>query len=169
MRVNNTRSTCGRDNRSTKGEKSEEGTVEDLNSEIKWIKKKEFENLPDSLGPLLLTVSYDMGWQKRSTGRNYDSLSGHGFYVGCISGKMVRAGVLQKTCTYCYTYQSLDLPVPDHNCMVNHDGSSDSMKFSLYRTLLEDISAYTKGKVIIGTLVTNDDSTLWSNCKSLKK
>jgi len=28
------------------------------------------------------TVSYDMGWSKRSTGKVYDSLSGHGFLIG---------------------------------------------------------------------------------------
>ena len=29
-----------------------------------------------------LTVAYDMGWQKRSSGRKYDSLSGVGAVVG---------------------------------------------------------------------------------------
>ena len=75
---------------------NDEAAVKDWNLEIDLIKNKKFEDLPESLGPHLLTVSYDMGWQKRSTGRNYDSLSGHGFYVGYSSGKVVRAGVLQK-------------------------------------------------------------------------
>ena len=29
-----------------------------------------------------LTVQYDMGWQKRSSGRRYDSSSGHAFIIG---------------------------------------------------------------------------------------
>ena len=29
-----------------------------------------------------LTVKYDMGWQKRSSGRGYDSYSGHAFIIG---------------------------------------------------------------------------------------
>lgn len=29
-----------------------------------------------------LTVCYDMGWQKKGTGKNYDSASGHSFIVG---------------------------------------------------------------------------------------
>ena len=29
-----------------------------------------------------LTVPYDMGWQKRSSGRRYDSSSGHAFIIG---------------------------------------------------------------------------------------
>ena len=42
------------------------------------------------------------------------------------------------------------------------------MESPLYRTLLENISTYTKGKVFIGTLVTDDDSTLRSHCRSLE-
>ena len=29
-----------------------------------------------------LTVIYDMGWQKRSSGRIYESSSGHAFIIG---------------------------------------------------------------------------------------
>ena len=32
-----------------------------------------------------LTVTYDMGWQKRSSGRRYDSSSGHAFIIGASS------------------------------------------------------------------------------------
>ena len=32
-----------------------------------------------------LTVTYDMGWQKRSSGRRYDSSSGHAFIIGARS------------------------------------------------------------------------------------
>ena len=34
-----------------------------------------------------LTVCYDMGWNKRSTGTRYDSISGHGIMVGGYSKK----------------------------------------------------------------------------------
>ena len=29
-----------------------------------------------------LTMTYDMGWQKRSYGKRYDSSSGHAFIIG---------------------------------------------------------------------------------------
>ena len=32
-----------------------------------------------------LTVTYEMGWQKRSSGRRYDSSSGHAFIIGARS------------------------------------------------------------------------------------
>ena len=49
--------------------------------------------VPDELNTLGLAVSYDMGWQKRSTGRRYESISGHGFIVGCRSKKIIGLAV----------------------------------------------------------------------------
>ena len=36
-----------------------------------------------------LTVSYDMGWNKRSSGTRYDSISGHGLMIGGYSKKVI--------------------------------------------------------------------------------
>ena len=53
--------------------------------------------LPPRFLPLPIIASYDMGWNKRSTGRVYDSPSGHAFMVGCHSGNVISFGVLAKT------------------------------------------------------------------------
>ena len=50
----------------------EENRVSDF---VKWKKK-------ESIRWLLLTVSYDMGWQQKASGRKYDSNSGHGLLIG---------------------------------------------------------------------------------------
>ena len=34
-----------------------------------------------------IDVSFDMGWQKRSTGRNFNSCSGHAFLIGMSTKK----------------------------------------------------------------------------------
>ena len=60
----------------------------------------------------------------------------------------------------------MDLPILTHNCNSNHDGSSGSMESSLCYILLEKINNTTKGWVSVGTLVTDDDSTLRSHCRS---
>ena len=57
--------------------------------------KKEGD-VPEELNTLGLTVSYDMGWQKRSTGGRYDSMSGHGFIIGCRSKKIIGVDVRGK-------------------------------------------------------------------------
>ena len=42
-----------------------------------------YSSLPTDVLSIGISVSFDMGWQKRSTGRLYDSISGHGFIIGC--------------------------------------------------------------------------------------
>ena len=37
-----------------------------------------------------IAVSFDMGWQKKGTGHTYNSNSGHSYFIGCRSGKVVR-------------------------------------------------------------------------------
>lgn len=49
-----------------------------------------------------ITVLYDMGWQKRNSGHNYDSLSGHAFMIGSHTGKIIAQSVLAKACQGCY-------------------------------------------------------------------
>ena len=71
-----------------------------------------------------------------------------------------------KKCSFCQTYEQLELTVPEHPCNRNHDGSSGSMEATLARTMVEEVSLLSKGKVAIGTMVTDDDSTLRRHCSS---
>ena len=48
-----------------------------------------------------LTVSYDMGWNKRSSGHRYDSLSGHAFIVGAYTRRIIGCVIFSKTCAIC--------------------------------------------------------------------
>ena len=45
-----------------------------------------------------LTVTYDMGWQKRSSGRRYDSSSGHAFIIGERSKGIIGVVLYSKAC-----------------------------------------------------------------------
>ena len=49
------------------------------------------------------TPPFDMGWQKRATGRVYDSLSSHGYMIGCSTGKVISMGVLCKKYSTCHS------------------------------------------------------------------
>ena len=55
--------------------------------------------------PVQIAVKYDMGWQRRSSGRKYNSLSGVGSMIGNASGKVIGYGVRNKDCRIC-TYHS---------------------------------------------------------------
>ena len=58
-----------------------------------WNKSKKVQGL--TIG---IDVSFDMGWQKRSTGRNYDSRSGHAFLFGLHTKKVIASIVYSKEC-----------------------------------------------------------------------
>ena len=48
-----------------------------------------------------LTVTYDMGCQNRSSGRRYDSSSGHAFIIGARSKGITRMVLYSKACWKC--------------------------------------------------------------------
>jgi hypothetical protein len=151
--------------------KTNNGTKYDtMVNEIKsQIISKQYSNLPNTLPKIKISVSYDMGWSKRGCGKVYNSLSGHAFIIGCRSGKALRCGVLQKQCSTCNSYRKRDLPIPNHPCNINHDGSSGSMETLLCKDLIEEICEETIGRVMVGQVVSDDDSTLRSVCSSHSK
>ena len=51
--------------------------------------------------PVALTISYDMGWNKRSSGHRYDSLSGHAFAIGEYTRRIIDCVVFSKKCNVC--------------------------------------------------------------------
>ena len=84
------------------------------------------ENEVDDRVPL--TLQYDMGWQKRSSGRKYDSMSGVGTMLGNESGKVIAYGVRSKDCRTCTVYSNANKEIPAHECYKNFDGSPRSME-----------------------------------------
>ena len=48
-----------------------------------------------------LTTSYDMGWNKRSSGHRCDSLSEHAFTIGACTRRIIDCVVFSKRCSIC--------------------------------------------------------------------
>ena len=65
-----------------------------------------------------ITVSYDMGWNKRSSGRTYNSLSGHGFFVGGYSKKIILSRVASKQCSTCDSAKKKGVQPREHACVL---------------------------------------------------
>ena len=90
-------------------------------------KKKKLKN--DHNG---LTVCYDMGLNKRSTGTRYDSIFGQGIMIGARSDKVIGFKTISNKCGKCDRLRrALKLgpneAVPDHDdCVKNYDDSSKS-------------------------------------------
>jgi len=126
------------------------------------------KTLPQALWPTLM-VSTDMGWQKRSSGRNCFSLSGHALFVAMLTRKPIALATKHKVCRHCkmwYTRHTVDEQVPEHECVVNHTGSSGSMEAKAVLDM--HVQLFEESQVIVETFVTDDDSTIkaklkWSN------
>ena len=71
--------------------------------------------------------SNDMGWQKRSSGNRYDSTSGHSVFVGAKTRKPCGFVTYHKYCRVCSLNEDKD-NMPEHDCTINHEGSSGSME-----------------------------------------
>ena len=108
-------------------------------------------------------MSYDMGWNKRSTGTRYDSISGQGVMIGAKTRKVIGFKTISKKCGKCdRLHRSLSIApneaVPQHNDYVkNHHGSSKSMECQAL--LMMEKEAPTRG-FRIETVIADDDTTM---------
>jgi hypothetical protein len=111
-----------------------------------------------------LTIGYDMGWQKRSSGHHYDShtSSGHAIPIGVLTNKPVGLAILNKNCKVCKKS-----PEPgEHDCLTNFEGASGAMEaLALLKIAHEMLD---EEQVLLGTIVADDDSSIraqmkWSN------
>ena len=60
------------------------------------IKAGNYNKVEKRIRTISISVSYDMGWQKRSTGRIYDSVSRHGFFIGRRTKNVISMGITKK-------------------------------------------------------------------------
>ena len=72
-----------------------------------------------------LSVTYDMVWQKRSSGRRYDSSSGHAFIVGTRSKGIIRMVLYSKACRKCNAVEKRRDKAEEHEGPKNFEGSSN--------------------------------------------
>jgi hypothetical protein len=76
-----------------------------------------------------IDASYDMAWQQKGSGHQYNSQSGHGSLFGRYSWKIIGLVIKSKLCNYCEAFKKMNPDVeeiPEHQCWKNHDGSSGS-------------------------------------------
>jgi len=117
-----------------------------------------------------LTTAFDMAWQRRSSGRNHCSLSGHGCVVSMLTRKPMSKHALAKSCRICKLWHRrhpLDEPVREHNCVANFDAdmSSGSME---PLAVLEMHKGLCHKQVLAHQIVSDDDASIraklkWSN------
>jgi hypothetical protein len=119
-----------------------------------------------------ISVSFDMGWQQRS--KNYNSPSGHAFFVGGYSRKPIALQIKSRVCNYCWAWQKKHppseddpIPAPPHACTNNHrDGTASSMEPKAALDMMIDL--FDRKHVSIARICIDDDASTpallkWSN------
>ena len=99
---------------------------------------------------------YDMGWQKRGSGRTYDSKPGVGAMIGNETGKICAYSVRIKDCRKCQFYSNKGLTPPPHTCHKNWDGSSKAMEPDVGGELVKTVEAQ---GVDVDVIIMDDDAT----------
>jgi len=134
-----------------------------------WLEQQ----LPRELWPVICCGG-DMGWSQKGSGRTFNSNSGHALFIASQTRKPVAKHVCCKSCKKCkswFRHHAQDEEVPQHECVTNFEGSSGSMEpeamLEMYKTLCD------KYQTIVGTIVTDDDSSIkaklkWSNQDHMK-
>jgi len=135
---------------------------------VEWKAALENGTLPDLSMFANIKGNTDMGWQKRSSGRKYDSLSGHEFIVGTETRKPIAMCVKSKFCRVCCVAKSKGIAVKTCNCRINHVDSSGSMEADALLDMVHDL--HNAFRVHMTHICTDDDSTMrarlkWSNQK----
>ena len=138
-------------------------------------KSETFSTIQNGTLPAL-TVSVDMGWNKRSSGRRYDSPSGVLLAIGAETNKIVDKYIYINQCHVCDKLKQMESKVDDssagndlhqlkqnierlrkHKCTKNFEGSSKSMESFAIVQLLKN--APEKLKVYVRKIVLDDDTT----------
>ena len=71
--------------------------------------------------PVGIDVAYDMGWQKKSSGRRYDSKTGHAFLIGLHTNSIIDVVMFCKDrAKYMKAQKRGEVPVPHCNCPRNY-------------------------------------------------
>ena len=140
-------------------------TIEDMTKTMSFEK---WNNLPDNHPEkprAQLTVSFDMGWQKR--GRSFNSNSGHAFLVGGKTRKVIAFLTCMKKCTVCEKYDKKNKEAPEHCCPRNYTGSSKGMEAFAGVQLVTEV--WDTFHACVSQICANEDSTIHAQMKHLLK
>jgi hypothetical protein len=112
-----------------------------------------------------IDASYDMAWQQKGSGHQYNSQSGHGTLMGHLTRKVVGLCIKSKICNQCNVWEKNNPgePMPLHTCWKNHDGSSGSMESAACLELV--VETFRKKNCVVRWLCCDDDSSIRADCQ----
>jgi len=108
-----------------------------------------------------IDVSMDGAWQKKGSGRKYNSLSGHNIAIGARLKGILSYVVYSKICWVHASAEKKGEEAREHDCPRNYEGSSKGMEAKGAVQLTENIFA--SGFAWVRSLITDDDSSTRAN------
>ncbi|XP_062585262.1 uncharacterized protein LOC134246936 [Saccostrea cucullata] len=111
-----------------------------------------------------IRVSADAGWQTRSSGRKYNSFSGHSVLIGDKTGKVLQYDVRCRKCRICYNAEKKGTTPAEHDCRKNWDGSAKSMEPDMIVGMIKGMK---DNNISVSELVMDEDSTTIARAKKV--
>ena len=134
---------------------------------LAWHEKRNDE-IPPEISILGIAISFDMGWQKRSTGKLYDSLSGHAYAIGCRTSEIIGLSVKCKKCAVCRTANRFSTATAEHNCTINWNGASGAMEAGVALEMVTNMYNDSDNRLYIEFLVSDNDSSMRSHLRHIE-
>ena len=139
-------------------------TEEEARSAIKVWHEKDLTNIPHHILKLGLAISFDIGWQKRSTEKLYDSLSGHGLLYWRNYRLVCK---MLKKCIICRNANKHGMPAHKHKCTINWTGTSGAMESGVALGMVKKLFEDYEGRLFIEYIVSDDDSSMRSHLRHI--
>ena len=101
-----------------------------------------------------------MGWPTKGTGKNYNSHTGFGHFMGAYTQKVLMSKIFCRRCRFCLSVQRKDVQVKAHNCVQNYPTDESSKGMEAAAILDMSINCITERKFVMRTIVSDDDSVM---------
>ena len=105
-----------------------------------------------------------MGWPTKGTGRNYNSHTGFGCFVGAYNKKILMSHIYSRRCRICEIAKRKFTPVRKHDCIQNWASDAPSKNMEAAAILHMAINCVFLG-FIMGSIISDDDSVMRAHLK----
>ncbi|XP_011876984.1 PREDICTED: uncharacterized protein LOC105567056, partial [Vollenhovia emeryi] len=117
--------------------------------------EKLFETNNNNDNIVRVFAAYDMGWSRRSNGRQYDSLNGYGSLIGKESGLVLDFATKNRKCRRC----DIGHEPSNHDCRKNFQGSAKAMEPDAAVDLCVKSSILKENNIQVGVFIGDNDSS----------